>query len=123
MSSCANTPLLYFPLLDFVGHFDTVQDDAKQLLERIGAWNRYGKSGWGHHKNESIFGSKSAVKHKTNARDSVRAYFVNQSALEDAIEEFYSSDYAKPMLGLSKRRLCCNHTVPSQSLAALNSRF
>lgn len=36
----------YYPYLNFIGHYHTIQDDAQVLLERIGAWETYGRSGW-----------------------------------------------------------------------------
>jgi hypothetical protein len=61
-STAANKKFL--PLLDFVGHLETAAQDAKELLERIGAWDEYGKSGWGKYGNESIFQSNNVL-HKT----------------------------------------------------------
>jgi hypothetical protein len=37
----------YWQHVNFVGRLDHIQEDAKRLLERIGAWDEVGKTGWG----------------------------------------------------------------------------
>ena len=56
----------YFPLLNFVGHLESVEVDATRLLKKIRAWDDYGRTGWGASHNESFFQSTSAVRHATS---------------------------------------------------------
>lgn len=51
----------YFPYINFVGHYETIEKDAKALLQKIGAWNKFGRGwgGWGEDGPESIFSAHS----------------------------------------------------------------
>jgi hypothetical protein len=95
----------YVKTLDFVGHLETAAEDARVLLKRIGAWEEYGKSGWGKYANESIFESTSNVMHKTGngTEDSysrLAQYYTPE--LERTIERRFASDYSKYGLPLKK---------------------
>jgi hypothetical protein len=98
----------YYPLLDFVGHTETAASDARRLLERIGAWEKYGRSGWGLYGNESIFESTSNVKHKTskNSQESharLAAYYTPE--LEVMVESRLADDYAIPRYNLPSQKI------------------
>ena len=56
----------FLSTLNVIGHMGAIQTDVQALLERIGAWDKYGKSGWGPFGNESIFASRSDSSHSTN---------------------------------------------------------
>ena len=95
----------YLPFLNFVGHMETIQDDAKELLTRIGAWEDFGISGWGVFGNESIFQSKSDITHWTtsqidDSRKRLSQYYTPE--LEKNIEEMYAEDYMIPLFNLTK---------------------
>jgi hypothetical protein len=80
----------YYKYMNFVGRFENAAVDARLLLERIGAWEEYGKSGWGKNGNESIFFS--------SHRPTEYATFFSRALspnLERRIEELYSSDYTR----------------------------
>jgi len=64
----------YWNYIDFVGHVESASTDAKMLLKKIGAWEKYGKIGWGAKGNKSIFESSSeaALSHTTGAKWRVR---------------------------------------------------
>ena len=47
----------YFKFINYVGRFETIEKDAKALLQKIGAWDEYGANGWGMDGIESIFAS------------------------------------------------------------------
>jgi hypothetical protein len=84
---------------------ETAADDARVLLQRIGAWEEYGKSGWGTNGNESIFESTSNVKHKTgngtgDSHSRLAQYYTPES--ERIIEQRFASDYSKFSLPLKK---------------------
>jgi hypothetical protein len=98
----------YVPLINFVGHMEAMEEDAKTLLERIGAWEEYGSSGWGDGGSESIFRSSSSVHHATSsgASDSWRRlseYYTPE--LEEAVEEKYAADYEVSEYHLQKRKI------------------
>jgi hypothetical protein len=110
----------YFPLLDFVGHLESGEEDARELLKRVGAWEEFGKKGWGVNHNESIFQSTSAVRHATSngtmeSKSRLPLYYTPE--LEDEIEERFSQDYLIPQLGLQKKKIVySNDTVPALRL-------
>lgn len=95
--------------LDFIGHMGDIQMHVKALLETIGAWDDYGKSGWGPFNNESIFASRSDSSHSTSksAHDSwnnlLPRYYTAE--LEAAVEQRYDSDYSTAEFGLPKRKI------------------
>jgi hypothetical protein len=68
-------------LINFVGHFDSLKDDTHNLLKRIGAYDEFGRSGWGSN-NESIFETNEA-RHATNTSSS-------------KIEEIWKQYYFRP---------------------------
>ena len=51
-------------LINFVGRFESLKDDTHELLKRIGAFEEFGRQGWGPN-NEAIFESNTAT-HATN---------------------------------------------------------
>jgi hypothetical protein len=99
----------FVPTLDFIGHMGNIQMDVKALLETIGAWDDYGKSGWGPFGNESIFASRSDSSHSTSksAHDSwtnlLPKYYTAE--LEAAVEKRFDSDYSIAEFGLPKRKI------------------
>jgi hypothetical protein len=103
----------YWPYLNFVGHLETAQADAKRLLQSLRdvdgkttAWNLYGSSGWGTFGNQSMFESCDGREHDTNADSQVKAYYTSLS-FEQRVEQFYQSDYTNPKLNITLVRI--NH--------------
>jgi hypothetical protein len=106
----------YWPYINFVGHMETVTADARRLLQQIGAWEDYGRTGWGLHGNSSIFASTSSSnnssaitkeegrRHATHAQQRLRQYYQTVE-LEELVDRYYVSDYANPILGLSKKKI------------------
>ena len=87
----------YYQYMTVVGYFENAAVDARLLLQRIGAWEEYGKSGWGKHGNESIFGGSSSHPHEPTE---YKKYIPFSSPaltpeLERKIEEHYVSDYTR----------------------------
>lgn len=108
----------YYPLLDFVGHTETAAVDARILLQRIGAWDRYGQSGWGKYGNELIFESTINVRHKTsnssqesNAR--LAQYYTPE--LEALVERRLAGDYAIPQYNLTLQKIDFSSTKVDDS--------
>jgi hypothetical protein len=101
----------YVPLLNFVGHLETAFEDAKRLLQRVGAWEEHGKTGWGLHGNETIFQSKSYVKHKTShsttneaSKDRFLARYYTPE-LEEEIEKRFQDDYRTLMYNFTLKKI------------------
>lgn len=86
--------------INFVGRFDQLALDTRRLLERVGAWEPYGASGWS---GGAIF-DHNAARHKTSSssRQNIAMYYRNQTIL-DAVWNLYRADYEHPLL---------NHSLP-----------
>lgn len=80
--------------VNFVGYFESLAEDARKMLERLGVWEEFGASGWGKYQNESIFTESSQAKHRTGAGTKLSKYF-NDSVVEDLVFDFYSGDYKR----------------------------
>jgi hypothetical protein len=93
-------PAKYWPYINFVGHMETLQEDARRLLTGIGAWEEFGKSGYGQDGTEPIFTTKAVVKHATNAKGRIKQYISQE--LEERLDEFYADDYKHPVLKMEK---------------------
>jgi hypothetical protein len=98
----------YIPALDFIGHLETVEEDARILLERIGAWDKFGASGWGKYGNESIFQSTSGLDHATSngtkeSRDRLSKYYTPE--IEKEIDDRMAGDYEIPEYNLMKKKI------------------
>ena len=93
----------YWPYMDFVGHVETAAQDAKTLLEKIGAWEEFGKSGWGKDGTQAIFGStdaKSAGEHATHSQWKVWQWYTPES--EKLVEKHYQADYMNPLFDFDR---------------------
>lgn len=86
--------------VNFVGHFDRLEDDTHELLDRLGVWDEMGASGWPH---GSLYAGSSTVHHQTGAHDRLREYYTPE--LERFAEKHYEADYASPYLGFPNYRL------------------
>jgi hypothetical protein len=100
----------FLPLLNFVGHLETAEGDAKLLLQRIGAWDEFGKTGWGQFGNESIFASNTGVeaKHRTSngtKSSAVRLAQYYTPEIEQEVDERFAKDYEIPQYGLKKTKI------------------
>lgn len=97
----------YWPYINFVGRMENLTEDAKRLLRRVGAWQRYGASGWGKGGNHSIFQSKAGGVgrlHATNAHEKLKEK-IYSAELEKAIEKYYAEDYINPVLNFTNYHL------------------
>ena len=91
----------YWKYINFVGHFDTVEEDSHRLLKRIGAWETIGKSGWGQYYNQSIFERSSNIQtHKTGV-DSKKLSHWYTPQLERLVEQRYIDDYNNPLFNFT----------------------
>lgn len=93
----------YWPYIDHVGHVETAAQDAKALLQIVGAWDEFGASGWGGG-NSSIFESKTAgaagMNHSTHADWQVWKWYTPET--EQLVERFYQGDYENPLFQFSQ---------------------
>lgn len=87
----------YWPYINFVGKFDNVAVDTKRLLERVGAWQEYGASGWGT-SNQSVFGATETVHHVTNSSSQVQ--LLREPEIKEAVDRLVENDYSCPLLQL-----------------------
>jgi len=90
--------------LNFVGHLENANRDAKLLLDRLdltNAWDEYGASGWGEFRNESIFSSSSTVKHAQHANRHLSEFYTSD-VIEKRVERFYEADYNNKYLNLTR---------------------
>ena len=93
----------YWPFMNFVLHVETASQDARKLLEKIGAWDEFGKTGWGKDGTLPIFGStdsSAAGEHATWSQWKVWQWYNNES--EKLVEEHYQSDYMNPLFGFER---------------------
>ena len=95
----------YWKYINFVGHMETITNDAEQLLKLIGAWNEYGSNGWNDYDGR-IFAPKQSMgrKHQTNASEKLQQY-ITSIEFEADLERFYSNDYRNPILNLPLKRI------------------
>jgi hypothetical protein len=92
----------YWPYLDWVGHVEMAAADAKELLQRIGAWDEFGATGWGAEGESSIFESKEAAgagTHSNYAQWEVWKWYTPD--LEKQVESFYRGDYENPLFNFT----------------------
>ena len=94
----------YWKYIDFVGHFETLPEDARRLLEQIGAWEDIGHTGWGKYGNASIFEKPPHNQpHVTNFNSKASSWYTQ--ALGRRVEEFYARDYNLAILNYTKTNL------------------
>lgn len=92
----------YWPFMNFVGHMERAELDAKRLLQRVGAWEKFGTSGWGKGDGDQddgipMFGVNRAS-HATNS--SAKEALLDSPGTKEAIDNIYQLDYSCPLLGL-----------------------
>jgi hypothetical protein len=85
--------------INFIGYLESVEEDARRLLERIGAYDEFGAHGWGRH-NQSLFQSNLAS-HKTSSNDHTDVHY-QSSELEGLVYQYYREDYEHPMMNFTK---------------------
>jgi hypothetical protein len=101
----------YYRTLNFVGQFENASEDLQRLLERIGAWQLYGKTGWGSKGKDSIYfpiptlkqvGPRPRRTRFSNNMTVPLQIYMNYD-LERLVEKFYESDYANGVLNLTMK--------------------
>ena len=91
----------YWPYIDMVLHVESASEDAKKLLQKIGAWDEFGQTGWSSDHKSPIFGNaaKSAGSHATWSQYQVWQWFT--PAVERQVEAFYRADYENPLFNFT----------------------
>lgn len=92
----------YWKYINFIGHFEKLNVDGPRLLQQIGAWEEYGKTGWGKYGNLTLFQrtSASGQSHTTGSKYKVWQWLT--PGLERQIEDFYAADYDHPQFEFQK---------------------
>jgi len=95
----------YWPYIDWVGHVETAAQDAKKLLQQIGAWEDFGQTGWGQYGNATIFHSKEVGAAGSHATWSEWKHWewYNPEA-EAKVERFFRADYENPLFNFTKNQ-------------------
>jgi hypothetical protein len=91
----------YYKFINFIGHCESIRRDAKQLLQNIGAWEKYGRDGWGSNGKESIFDSAPIW----NVASAQRLHPQNYTGILRTIASkgsVYKTDYDEKMFNLTE---------------------
>ena len=84
------------PFINFIGDFDNLSNDTRRLLERVGAWEEYGRTGWGDDGGKCIFcrGVRAAGPpgHATNSTSRSQGILASQPDLVRRIKLLVSED-------------------------------
>ena len=90
----------YWPYINFIGHMESIEADTKRLLQRIGAWEEYGASGWPH---GSVFAgaASSTVRHATDSKQQLKSYYTQQ--VERIVDTILERDYEVRQMNFTKR--------------------
>jgi hypothetical protein len=91
--------LKYWKYINFIGKVERIQEDAKRLLDKIGAYDDYGTTGWGPNGNLSIFETAIGQTHSTWSQWKVWQWYT--PALERQVEAYYAADYAQPLFNFT----------------------
>lgn len=102
--------------VNFVGYMDNLEQDARKLLTKVGAWDKYAANGWGPNEDQAMFadeaGESAARSHATKAQARMRQYYTPE--IEMGIEKRFEPDYQNPVFRLPRLRLF----MPQSSKAA-----
>lgn len=99
----------YWKYINFIGHIENAQHDAEILLRKVGmgAWEEFGKTGWGAERNAPIFSDNN--KNATGTHHATKAYMklleFYTPEVESLVEQFYAGDYNNPVLHLEKSKI------------------
>jgi len=101
--------------MNFMGKIENLEDDARELLQRIGAWEKYGKTGWGPQGTSPVFhrdlppeeeqaeehelAAKEGRGHETNAHSNLVGYYAFRPEQFRLVTEYYKDDYAFELMG------------------------
>ena len=90
----------YWPYINFIGSLENVAEDSHKLLERVGAWDEVGKTGWGATGTEAIFIEDD------HANDAVlESLSMYNPTVDKLLDTFYKADYDSPYLGFASKKV------------------
>lgn len=101
----------YWPYINFVGHFENLTEDGPALLKRIGAWEKYGASGWGKNGTAGMFDSATVSGQTHSTWSSGKTWQWLTPSLERKVEEYYADDYVHPSFGFQIQNLTRDYWV------------
>ena len=97
--------------MNFVGKLENLQEDGKKLMQRIGAWEEHGKTGWGPDGTLPVFAREKRAEvgveearaagqgHATDSHSRLEAFYAHRPRLHRLVTEYYQKDYDFKMLG------------------------
>jgi hypothetical protein len=85
--------------LNFIGQMDNLHDDAKELLQRIGAWDEFGSNGWGKDGNMAMFERARSDSTNTHSRDRTAQFYTPD--LKKKALEYLKGDYENEWLSFT----------------------
>ena len=77
--------------MNYIGYHETIAEDAKELLEKIGAWDDYGANGWGDDHDGSVFADFAST-----ASELYSKFYEDKTVA--AVESWYKADYTNKFL-------------------------
>ena len=80
----------FLPCINFVGNFSRLQEDSRALLKKVGAWEQFGRTGWGAERKEAMFESNIAKNRTVASSQVTERYSANLLA---RIKTAYDNDY------------------------------
>ena len=105
----------YWSYVTHVLHWHRAAQETQQLLQGLGAWEEYGKSGWGSDGTASIFSDSPGAVREVIA--SKVASYLNDNAsagLEAKVEKLFAKDYKKKQLGFEQNSVAKMATASQQ---------
>ena len=100
----------YWKTINFVGNMDTAYEDARALLERLGAWREFGESGWADTPEEAtigldaFFNTSSFLKQELRTKVLIPKVIIDPQ-MEESLERLYAQDYGSPWFNLTRKVL------------------
>ena len=93
----------FYPKLTFIGHLESARWDTKILLDILHpkAWEKYGASGWGKYRNESMFYSSDTVRHAEKTEHHLLEHYTSRE-IEKRVVKLFEDDYENEFLDLER---------------------
>lgn len=86
----------FWEVINFVGKIENIEEDSRRLLEKIGAWDAVGKSGWGPNGEDPIF-------NKNEYPIDLEVLGSYTPVVDRRVEEFYKEDYGNNLFSFTKK--------------------
>ena len=79
----------WWPYINFIGTMVNFSNKFKELLQKLGLWEEFGKSGWGVNRLYSI--TKNTAEHATKAAEKLNKYYTPD--LKKYVSKYYANDF------------------------------